>query len=126
MPIKIFTKCPWYKGLLSFKSNLAIQINCLQICIWKIKIVLNNFTTAKAFNNINWLGKASFSAVDDSFASFLQMHGPVQEPGMDSQGDKKSNTPSPFEGPDGDRGDEKQENLPPNALLQNGLDEDYR
>lgn len=101
-------------------------MNCLQICIWKIKIVLNNFTTAKAFNNINWLGKASFSAVDDSFASFLQMHGPVQEPGMDSQGDKKSNTPSPFEGPDGDRGDEKQENLPPNALLQNGLDEDYR
>lgn len=80
----------------------------------------------RAFNNINWLGKASFSAVDDSFASFLQMHGPVQEPGMDSQGDKKSNTPSPFEGPDGDRGDEKQENLPPNALLQNGLDEDYR
>lgn len=56
----------------------------------------------------------------------FKMHGPVQEPGMDSQGDKKSNTPSPFEGPDGDRGDEKQENLPPNALLQNGLDEDYR
>lgn len=54
-----------------------------------------------------------------------KMHGPPQEAGMDPQGDKKSKTPSPFEGPDGERGDEQQENLPTNGLLQTGIDEDY-
>ncbi|XP_062616258.1 pumilio homolog 2-like isoform X1 [Saccostrea cucullata] len=55
----------------------------------------------------------------------FKMHGPPQEPGMDPQGDKKSKTPSPFEGHDGERVDEKQDNLPANGLLQNGIDEDY-
>lgn len=56
----------------------------------------------------------------------FKMHGPAQEAGIDAPGEKKSNTPSPFEGHEGDRVDEKQENLPANGLLQNGLDEEYR
>ncbi|XP_060066830.1 pumilio homolog 1-like [Ylistrum balloti] len=45
-----------------------------------------------------------------------------QDHGVSDQ-EKKSKTPSPFEGHD-DRGDENKENLQSNGLLQNGLDDD--
>ncbi|KAK3087170.1 hypothetical protein FSP39_002529 [Pinctada imbricata] len=47
--------------------------------------------------------------------------------GMDGHQEKKSKTPSPFEGHDGDRGEDKGENMPTNGLMQNGIDEEpYR
>lgn len=43
---------------------------------------------------------------------------------VDGGNDKKSKTPSPFEGRDGDRNDENKENMQSNGLIQNGLDEE--
>ena len=46
---------------------------------------------------------------------------------MEGQNDKKSKTPSPFEGHDTDRGDDKPEGMPSNGLMQNGIEEEpYR
>ena len=50
-----------------------------------------------------------------------------QDGGMEGQNDKKSKTPSPFEGHDADRGDDKPEGMPSNGLMQNGIEEEpYR
>ena len=106
---------------------------CLVSTIWLEKVCtnlwLNTLLLLKTVSQVRYAahGPLNLSQVWWSCTDFyFQMHGPVQEAGIDAPGEKKSNTPSPFEGHEGDRVDEKQENLPANGLLQNGLDEEYR
>lgn len=61
------------------------------------------------------------------FSQYFIKQVPQQDPGgVDGANDKKSKTPSPFEGVEGERPDDNKDVIQSNGILQNGLEEEVK
>ncbi|KAL5014836.1 hypothetical protein ScPMuIL_009106 [Solemya velum] len=68
------------------------------------------------------------SPTNKQLDSRLRMKGSYQQDpgGVDGANDKKSKTPSPFEGVEGERPDDNKDVIQSNGILQNGLEEEVK